>query len=209
MINLNWPDFYDPDFYESEIGPGLRVGTAYADLLSDQVYHSVAELGCGPGAIVIELAKRGLHVKGIDRSPAMLERARLRASSLEPSVRDRIQFIEGLLEDFSLEEPVDAVLMTNELVLHLTETESLVGAFNCSRLSLVPGGRLMLDLPKIDWQALAAAIGKGGDAVNCRGFFLSPSKDFTIRVVEQLRFDPEKCHVSKMFCYEQIGRAHV
>jgi hypothetical protein len=101
---------------------------------------------------------------------------------------------------------VDAVLLTNELVLHLTEAESLVNALCCCRRTLVPGGRVFLDLPKLDWPTLAAAIGKGGDALSCRGFFATCANDLTIRVVEQMRFDPETYQMSKTFCYERIDQ---
>ena len=43
----------------------------------------VLELGCGTGRITIPAARAGAHVVGVDRSAAMLERARLRVKRLK------------------------------------------------------------------------------------------------------------------------------
>ena len=43
----------------------------------------VLDAGCGTGRVAIELARRGVEVVGVDLDPAMLERARAKAPSLE------------------------------------------------------------------------------------------------------------------------------
>ena len=40
----------------------------------------VADLGCGPGAHALALARRGYHVVGVDGSPRMVQLARARAA---------------------------------------------------------------------------------------------------------------------------------
>src|SRR5262252_10404593 len=40
----------------------------------------VADLGCGPGAHALALARRGYHVVGVDGSPRMVQVARARAA---------------------------------------------------------------------------------------------------------------------------------
>ena len=47
----------------------------------------VADLGCGPGAHALALARRGYDVVGIDGSPAMVEAARARAARDKVSAR--------------------------------------------------------------------------------------------------------------------------
>jgi len=47
----------------------------------DEVYGKrVLELGCGTGTMLVEGAQRGLHVVGVDRSPAMLAVAQRRVN---------------------------------------------------------------------------------------------------------------------------------
>ncbi len=47
----------------------------------------VADLGCGPGAHALELARRGYDVVGVDGSPRMVEVARTRAARDEVDAR--------------------------------------------------------------------------------------------------------------------------
>ena len=63
----------------------------------------VVDLGCGTGALTERLATRfpGAHVVGVDRSEAMLARARERTSAVEWSA--------DCLETWRPEEPVDVI----------------------------------------------------------------------------------------------------
>ncbi|NJD32875.1 MAG: class I SAM-dependent methyltransferase [Gammaproteobacteria bacterium] len=104
-------DFGEPNerfvgYFETEIEPP-RCGT-------------VLDLGCGPGDIVLRLARRHpeLCVHGLDGSAAMLEfgRARLRA---EPALEARVRFVEGLLPGASLPLPRYDAVVSNSLLHHL------------------------------------------------------------------------------------------
>jgi SAM-dependent methyltransferase len=53
----------------------------------------VLELGCGTGRIALPLARAGVHVVGIDRSAAMLTRARARVTRRAPA--GRIDLVRG------------------------------------------------------------------------------------------------------------------
>ena len=48
----------------------------FADLVADHGNSRIADIGCGPGHISYFLARRGLSVRGVDLSPAMIELAR-------------------------------------------------------------------------------------------------------------------------------------
>src|SRR5262249_30505555 len=49
----------------------------------------VLDAGCGPGRHAIELARRGIHVTGIDVSPEFLEIARAAATELPATFEER------------------------------------------------------------------------------------------------------------------------
>ena|SRR5438132_6239266 len=62
----------------------------------------VLEIGCGGGALAVELASRGAaHIVGLDVSAAVVEVAREKAKLA--GVADRIHFITGTVEQLSPE----------------------------------------------------------------------------------------------------------
>jgi SAM-dependent methyltransferase len=61
------------------------------------------DIGCGTGRHLASLASRGIAVDGVDRSPAMIQRAR--------AAHPEISFHVGTAQGFSLPRPYDAVSM--------------------------------------------------------------------------------------------------
>lgn len=114
-------------------GDGFLLPALAALLHEDQV---VADLGCGTGPALVELAPVVRRVIGVDREPRMLEAAATRTRDL-PNVELR----RGGLESLPLEDrEIDAALCV--LVLH--HVADLSRAFQEVRRSLVPGGRLVV-----------------------------------------------------------------
>lgn len=197
-----WPDFYDPDLYEEEVGPGLRVGDAYADLLSGS-HLSIVEYGCGPGQILLRLAREGHEVTGIDRSAAMVERARLRAGEATPDIANRVTVLHGDAISSLVDAPVDAILLTNELVLHVLEGPTLLEMLGEAARILKPKGRLILDLPFVDFSLLATASDESSEKEFSRGYF-PRINGTTLCVRERVVFDPNTWHKQMTFRYETI-----
>lgn len=199
----NWPEFYDPDLYEQKIGPGLRVGDAYAELLLAQHPLRVAEYGCGPGEIVIGLARMGHKVVGIDRAEEMVARARLRLEEEPDEVSSRVRFLHGSVIDLNLPQPVDAVLMPNEFVLHLLNAPALVDTFASAWRNTAEMGRIILDIPIVDVERLAQASGPLRHLEFCRGYFPMPDGT-TLRVSERVIFSTKDWQKEMILKYERI-----
>jgi ArsR family transcriptional regulator len=115
-------------------------------------HWTVADLGCGTGPALVELAPAVRRVIGIDREPRMIEAARARTHEL-PNVEVR----QGGLEALPLEDgEIDAA--TCMLVLHHVPDPS--AAFREVRRVLRPGGRLVLiDMIAHDREDWARAMG--------------------------------------------------
>ena len=205
---MAWPDFYDPDLYEDDVGPGLRVEDAYAALLCGPAL-SIVEYGCGPGQVLLRLAADGHRVTGIDRVPAMVARARQRVGEAPGDVAGRITVLSAEIEAVVLPDPVDAVLLTNEFVLHVADAAALVAMLAVAGDALTPRGRLVLDLPHVNFALLSQASGPQRDLEFCRGYF-SRGTGGTLRVIERIAFDPATWCKEMIFKYEEIdasGRA--
>ena len=104
----------------------------------------VADLGCGPGAHALALARRGYHVAGIDASPAMVEAARARAARDKISARFDVADVRAPLRfsDASLS-GVLAIL----ILQHLPDPAAFTAEI---RRCLRPGGHLLITAPSRD-----------------------------------------------------------
>jgi SAM-dependent methyltransferase len=104
----------------------------------------VADLGCGPGAHALALARRGYDVVGLDGSPRMVEVARARAGRDEVDATFDVHDVSAPLPfaDASLG-GVLAIL----LVQHLPDPGALLAEV---RRGLRPGGHLLITAPARD-----------------------------------------------------------
>jgi ubiquinone/menaquinone biosynthesis C-methylase UbiE len=90
---------YDPRHAKEELRrltmQDQMVTAAMGGVLPEQpdpsIFHTVLDIGCGPGGWVIAAAKQypTMHLVGIDISPRMIEHARAQAQG-----NDRVQFLQ-------------------------------------------------------------------------------------------------------------------
>jgi ubiquinone/menaquinone biosynthesis C-methylase UbiE len=74
-----WDDY--ADFYDWENAQTLdRRDVRFWQDMARRVKGQVLELGCGTGRVTLPIARIGAHTVGVDRSEAMLSRARRRAA---------------------------------------------------------------------------------------------------------------------------------
>lgn len=104
-------------------------GEAVVDLLAPQPGERILDLGCGDGALTLEIAKRGAAVLGIDSSVELLAQAQ--AHGLET------QRMDG--QTLTFEGEFDAVF-TNAALHWMRDHEAVVQGV---RRALKPGGRFV------------------------------------------------------------------
>ena len=104
----------------------------------------VADLGCGPGAHALALARRGYDVTGVDGSPRMVEAARTRAAR------------EGVGATFAVHDvgaplPFADASLGGVLAVHVVQHLRQPAAFIAEvRRCLRPGGHLLMTAPVRD-----------------------------------------------------------
>ena len=116
--------------------------------LAGEAGDPVLELGCGTGRVLLNLARRGHAVTGLDNSPEML--GRLRAKLEAASARHLAappQIVQAGLEDFDLSERFRLALMPFNTFMHLLTQEAQLAALARIRRHLAPGALLALDMP--------------------------------------------------------------
>ncbi len=97
---------------------------------------TVADLGCGTGALAMELSRHVGHVIGIDHTPAMLDAARRRTHEA-----NNIDLRQGDLESLPIEDgSCDAVMMVLVLTYLSDPSAALMEAARVVR----PGGKMVI-----------------------------------------------------------------
>ena len=104
----------------------------------------VADLGCGPGAHALALARRGYHVAGVDGSPRMVEAARTQAARDKVDATFGVHDVSGPLRfaDASL-----AGVLAILVLQHLPHPAAFTAEI---RRCLWPGGHLLITAPTRD-----------------------------------------------------------
>ena len=112
----------------------FKFGEDVVQLLNPRQGERILDLGCGTGYLTNLIAQAGARVIGIDKSPAMIERAYAAYPDLDFRVLSAT--------DFRFDTPFDAVF--SNAVLHwVLEKESAIDQiYHCLR----PGGRLVLEM---------------------------------------------------------------
>ena len=125
-----------------------RSVTWIVDVLGLRPGHRVLDLGCGPGLYACRLARRGIHVTGIDVS----RRSVAHASAVARAERLPAEFHRANYLEADLGAGFDAVLLVYEDFCALSpeqRTPLLVAAAR----ALTPGGALVMDVtaaPRFD-----------------------------------------------------------
>ena len=105
----------------------------------------VLELGSGTGRHARLLAEQGHRVRGIDRSPEMVARARAELADAPPEIRARLSLDEADLRTYRAGEPFEAVVCLFHVMSYQTTQADLEAALATARAHLAPGGLFLFD----------------------------------------------------------------
>lgn len=118
------------------------VSPALQQLVIDQTIprgSRVVDLGCGPGVHAIFLARHGMSVVGVDKSPAALEKAREIAGLFSAE----LDFVEGDILDVPLPD-AHADVVHDSFVYHNVRPEARAAYVAEVARILKPGGLLVM-----------------------------------------------------------------
>ena len=134
--------------------------------LARRVGGRVLELGCGTGRISLPLGRAGVDLVGLDRSAAMLSRARARV--VRAGLRGRVRLVRGDIRSLPFgpravgpqrrraasAKPFDLVMAPYGVLQSLLRERDLTRTLDAVYQALVPGGtfgvELVADLP--NWE---------------------------------------------------------
>lgn len=134
-------------------------------LHADGPVASVLDLGCGTGGHALPLAGRGLRVTGVDRSPAMLARARAKSAEMAAGMAGATvvapEFIEADVRTLRLGRVFDAAIMMFAVLGYQHDDDALLATLASVRRHLPPSGLFLFDI----WYGPAVLAQRPGDRV--------------------------------------------
>ncbi|GGT15951.1 class I SAM-dependent methyltransferase [Streptomyces purpureus] len=136
-----WTEFHDFLFSEQRYSQAEELLDT-SPLLSFPAGARVLDLCCGPGVFTVPLARRGCEVTGVDRSGAMLDRARKLAA--EAGVGPR--YVQADVLEYADPGAFDAVLNMFTSFGYFEDPADNARVLRQMRTSLVPGGTMLLDV---------------------------------------------------------------
>ena len=118
--------------------------------------HRALDIGCGPGDVVIRLARAvpGLHVTAIDGSGPMIALARDAVSAA--GLRDRVRLVQGYLPGVALEGTAFDAVLSKDLLHHLPDPAVLWKEI--TRLARPGGAVYVMDLMRPETPEAARRI---------------------------------------------------
>jgi len=116
----------------------------------------IIDLGCGSGENTVELASRTAEgqVLGVDSSPAMIDRALKVRDGLGPGLRERLRFERGDIREIDAMQEYSLVF-SNAALQWVREHREV---FTRCYAALIPGGRLVVQMPANDHETAQATI---------------------------------------------------
>jgi SAM-dependent methyltransferase len=159
----------------------------------------VLELGCGTGRIALPLGKAGVPLVGIDRSEAMLARARQRVRRAR--LESRVRLVRGDIRHLPFKSPFAFVLAPYGILQSLLRDRDLTATLGAVHAALEPGGsfglELVADLPSWD---------EYRKRVSLRGWRRAPGSAH-VTLVETVRQDrARKLTIFDQEFTERLGR---
>jgi SAM-dependent methyltransferase len=135
-----WADVYDEEHQFMDPTPAVAL---LAELAGSR---ATLELGIGTGRVALPLRERGVDVRGVDASAAMVERLRGKAGG------ETIEVAMGDMASASLGGPYGLVFVVFNTFFGLGNQERQVDCFRNVASALEPGGRFVLEcfVPDVD-----------------------------------------------------------
>lgn len=117
--------------------------TFYLDAYAAAGEGPVVEMGVGDGRLILEAARAGRSMHGVEGSEAMLAVCRERAE--KAGLLDRITLIHADFTTFALPEPATLITMPYHTMPHLLEPATKLAALRQIHRQLRPGGQFLYD----------------------------------------------------------------
>jgi SAM-dependent methyltransferase len=113
----------------------------------------VLEIACGTGRVLLQLARAGVKIHGVDNSTHMLEILKQRLSREPREVQERVSVEAGDMRNFRLQKKYPLVIIPFRPMQHMFSVTDQVEALKTAAFHLSENGRVVFDVffPKFEY----------------------------------------------------------
>lgn len=205
-----WYEALYENFEDYDGEPYVQSTKAEVDFIEQRLHGDnslrILDIGCGTGRHVLEFARRGFSVCGLDLSEELLAQGEKQAQREGLAA----QFIHGDARNLQFDSDFDVVIILCEGGFSLVETdemdrEILAGAARALR----PGGKLFITAPSAVYMLSNLKENPDFDPVSLRESFSLMTKDsegseISLACTQRYYTFPEISYLLHMQCFEQI-----
>jgi SAM-dependent methyltransferase len=157
----NAPDIYtlSAQHYDSAYAAADLVDAPFYIDLAKQIGGPVLEIGCGTGRILLPIARAGIEIHGLDKSPAMLEVLKGKLAQEVQHVRDNVTLHEGDMREARLDPKFALVTIPFRPLQHMHTLDDQAAALRTAAHHLRDDGRFAFDVFYPNFHRLLAGIG--------------------------------------------------
>jgi SAM-dependent methyltransferase len=120
----------------------------------------VLEIACGTGRVLIEIARKGIEIFGIDFSREQLTVLNSKLLKEPERTRNLVRVFNGDMRTFSLDKKFRLAIIPFRPMQHMYTIEDQISALNAAKAHLLPEGILAFDVFYPDYSALLQPLGK-------------------------------------------------
>lgn len=134
-------DFYDYAYHErlSDVDFYLKTAMQYG-------HNGVLEMGCGTGRVLIEIAKKGIKIDGIDPNEHRINICRDKLSQLSADVRKNVSLSVCTIQDFKTDKKYSLITMPFRVFQHMLTPKEQEDVLNVTKHLLKKDGILVIDI---------------------------------------------------------------
>ncbi len=195
-----YASFYDAEYadYQPEVPFFIK--------LAKRLKGPSLELGCGTGRVLLELAKAGCPVDGIEKNEQMLDLLATKLTDLPKATQDLIELYTGDMRSFTTGKKYSLIYLPFREFMHLESVSDQLDCLRCIRSHLTPQGRAVINLYDVDLTLIA---GQTSEDVALKrqksGDFIDPDSGQKVLLTSASVFRwAEQTLVEERF-YDQIG----
>ena len=160
----------------------------------------VLDIACGTGRVTLHLAKDGVEITGLDRSPELLEIAREKSVGI-PNVHCRL----GDMRSFDLDQQFDLAIITGHSFQFMLTPEDQVKCLECIKRHLFPEGWLVVHLDHQDVSWLGSLPRQTTGIFSEWRELRLPTTGHTFRTANEWAYEQATQTASVTTTWEEIG----